>query len=491
MKISEIFNLNKSQHELDFVDIDTSNDTPLFLDPYFLSLRNDRWSVDAHRTLENYFQFILHLFETNHKEEARRNFKFTEPKETCLGLSKSGTKGKSLGDNDATKLFEYILNSRVVESGLVNHVNDMKIFVDNISHDKISDLTTNVIRKPLIKYTQNQCKLHGLKLTKGVPTREYWDTITRSWISTYEDMLVIEDEPVLLVPKSIVIRKQAYYYDSSMYARHHVLNFLVTEELRLNTSLVRTKTLKNGEKRKSVNKEETAKKYGAYKKEFLRNFTIEHPEFYEDFKNIASKNIETLSNEVILDEYSYEFYLAIIDKLISGFQNINPGAAQANEYHDHVIATMTFLFCPDLINPVKEQEINSGRKRIDLVYDNAAEDGYFFNLSTVKDIPSSYIFVECKNYNKTLSNPDFDQLNGRFSINRGKMGFLVFRKSDDEESLIKRCSDYYKDNKNLIIPLQDSDFIEILKQLQNEEFSYGKIPQQNLLQRLTRKIILS
>ncbi|TLQ38377.1 hypothetical protein FEZ33_11920 [Ruoffia tabacinasalis] len=328
-------------------------------------------------------------------------------------------------------------------------------------------------------------------MTKGVPTREYWDTITRSWISTYEDMLVIEDEPVLLVPKSIVIRKQAYYYDSSMYARHHVLNFLVTEELRLNTSLVRTKTLKNGEKRKSVNKEETAKKYGAYKKEFLRNFTIEHPEFYEDFKNIASKNIETLSNEVILDEYSYEFYLAIIDKLISGFQNINPGAAQANEYHDHVIATMTFLFCPDLINPVKEQEINSGRKRIDLVYDNAAEDGYFFNLSTVKDIPSSYIFVECKNYNKTLSNPDFDQLNGRFSVNRGKMGFLVFRKSDDEESLIKRCSDYYKDNKNLIIPLQDSDFIEILKQLQNEEFSYGKIPQQNLLQRLTRKIILS
>ncbi len=37
MNISQFFSLNKSQAELDFVDINPTEDTPLFLDPFFLT----------------------------------------------------------------------------------------------------------------------------------------------------------------------------------------------------------------------------------------------------------------------------------------------------------------------------------------------------------------------------------------------------------------------------------------------------------------------
>ncbi|WP_241433363.1 hypothetical protein [Listeria grandensis] len=64
MKISELFELNRTQNELDFVDIDIENDMPLFIDPYFLSIREDRWSINANRTLESFFSVYVISFST-------------------------------------------------------------------------------------------------------------------------------------------------------------------------------------------------------------------------------------------------------------------------------------------------------------------------------------------------------------------------------------------------------------------------------------------
>ena len=74
MKISQRFNLNKSQAELDFIDIDTDADIPLFIDPFFLNLRNDNWSIEVSRTIRSFFQQVVNLIRSNQIANAKKLF---------------------------------------------------------------------------------------------------------------------------------------------------------------------------------------------------------------------------------------------------------------------------------------------------------------------------------------------------------------------------------------------------------------------------------
>lgn len=130
-----------------------------------------------------------------------------------------------------------------------------------------------------------------------------------------------------------------------------------------------------------------------------------------------------------------------------------------------MVGVLEFIFYPSLINPVKEREIHSGRKRIDILFDNGAPgEGFFHRLQHAMRIPCPYIPIECKNYATDISNPELDQMIGRLSPNRGSFGIIVSRELEDAKKFLDRCRDAYKDQHGLIIPLTDRDLITILEQ---------------------------
>lgn len=237
MKISRIFNLSKSQYELDFVDINPNIDTPLFLDPYYISKCDFPFAIDANSTIRSYFEFLLALLRGNRITQAEELFSHLgESNDLCLGMSRGKPRGHGMGPEDTAAIFKELLQSRAMRSGVMEDIEDFRIFVPNVDKDKVSDMTANIIKKYLINYTIEQCDLHHIPITNNVPSGMYWDSSRKEWNNQFTQRLIIDERPILLVPKRIVSFTDKY--TSTEYRQHFVLNYLQHENLRPRRKLI-------------------------------------------------------------------------------------------------------------------------------------------------------------------------------------------------------------------------------------------------------------
>jgi hypothetical protein len=149
-------------------------------------------------------------------------------------------------------------------------------------------------------------------------------------------------------------------------------------------------------------------------------------------------------------------------QLVRELEGIPTGGQHASKYHTFIMGALESIFYPSLDNPVKEQEVNEGRKRIDIVFNNGRR-GFFDNLVHLHRIKCPYVFFECKNYTNDPENPELDQLMGRFSDKRGEFGILVCRQVKDRRKMLKRCQDIVNDTRRFILVLEDSDIKVLLE----------------------------
>jgi hypothetical protein len=192
-------------------------------------------------------------------------------------------------------------------------------------------------------------------------------------------------------------------------------------------------------------------------KDFLVRFTQQYPEVFADFKKKTKSKIKEVDGAVLENIDAVE----LCEHLKRKLQAIPAGTANASAYHSVIVGILELLLYPNLSHPKKEVPIHDGRKRIDIRYNNSAESGFFFNVPNKNPtLTCFYVYVECKNYSGDVKNPELDQLSGRFSPKRGRVGILSCRTLDPD--FIKRCADTFHDDRGLIIPLSDEDFLKAL-----------------------------
>ncbi|MFZ2975890.1 MAG: hypothetical protein WA055_04685 [Candidatus Moraniibacteriota bacterium] len=459
-KFSKYFNLSKSQFELDFVDVSVNNgDVPLFIDPYAISKRMDFWSVDCHNLVVSFFQNVVDKIKQGDEAGAKYALsELGEPNQTRFGLSRGDDPhGRGVGGEQSEDLYKALSDSTAIKTGLIQDLEECELMIEGIGRDKISDITTNIIRHKLIEYTQFQCELWNIRM-ESTPSGFVWDDVNKKWTNDYVLLPVCNRRSVLLVPKAIA--RFDIEFNHQEYYQHFVLNFLQSEHLNANSSLVRT--LRDGTKRPPTKK--LLKEKNPLSKKFLYEFSKEHSEVLREYRGSKGSFIRELTNEDLLSISSEKNKETALDykSLSEKLDSISAGGEFAADFHNHITGALTAIFYPFLMSPKKEQEIHDGRKRIDIVFQNAAHNGFFFELPNNKSVPSGYIFVECKNYSGDPKNPELDQLAGRFSVNRGRFGFLVCRSFVDKNLFIKRCKDTAQDGRGFILALDDNDIKNLL-----------------------------
>lgn len=454
MRVSEYFNLGKTQAYLDFVDVPIDTDIEVFIDPTALRTLTSNWGSECASLVQYYFESVLNRIKSGKTNEAQLLVSsLCERNEFHLGFSAGKSQGHGFGSKSAESVWGALSKSKASKSGLLKDLEDTCLLIEGIGRDMISDAVCNIIRGPLIRYTQDICSYYGIPLTPNVVSGPIWNPHTEVWENKYVTLPMTSEGKLILVPKIFVRHRLSYGYQD--YYQHFLLPEMQYDELQRNSGLV--ELLKNGNRR--VTKKALKERYGDNKLAVVEQ-TLRFPHVLEEYREAKERSVsppldhEQFAEIETIDPPNW-------DDLIVKLRAVPAGNSAATEYEELIEKIFSALFYPSLCNPRKQHEIHNGRKRIDITYTNEARSGFFAWLS--QHYSCAFLFVECKNYGKEVGNPEVDQLSGRFSPSRGQIGMLVCRSVDNAERLAQRCQDTAKDSRGFIITLTDEDIISLIE----------------------------
>jgi len=359
MRVSEYFKLGRTQPALEFVDVDIRGDTGVFVDPRAIQGIDSNWSSECVALLQSFFSTVLDSIRRGDDVRARLLLaSLSEPNETHLGLSRGRAQGRGMGSDLARHTWSALKQSRAVTTGLLQDLEDTILFIEGIGPDIVSDITTNIIRGPLIQFTKDVSDYYGIPLQSGIASGQLWDHRSRRWTSGFVSLPRTKYGPLLLVPKALVRRQPIF--NPGEYYNDYILPFLQEEELNAPVSSL-VEVLKKGGRR--VTKKALKQKYGQGKSVNLR-VTTRNDELldkYRDAKKGRQSGLPHLTLAGLTDTPFPDW-----EALLKDVTDCPPGRVQATQYHHAVEALLSALFYPALDFPKRESKIHNGRKRIDI-----------------------------------------------------------------------------------------------------------------------------
>ena len=278
---------------MDFVDVDTSKDVKLFLDPLLLS--------DSFRNIVNDFvKTVYKMYTLGNKAGALQLFSHSkECNAIHFGYSVNNSKGTGVSMQMLDQFFGYVYKSvDKIKEKLLTPI-AMPIFVKKFSEDRMSDLLVSLLKKELILYSLEQARLHGLKISDEVQRFDYWDVESHEW-ATFESQYVLVpnesgvEELLILVPKSIASKR--FLVNPSRYISVIFQHLQLSEEHQRANGTPKSK--------KELRESEIVANYQKDKdKSYILDMTLLSPEYYEAYYDNAIRfsDNKSLNDEELIE----------------------------------------------------------------------------------------------------------------------------------------------------------------------------------------------
>src|SRR5438067_2277101 len=137
LRVSEYYRLDRQQPQLDFVDVYTNADVPLFLDPYAIRTLPSPWGQRCVSLIQNFFDRVLDAIRNGQREKGIALLGgLSEPNETHLGLSAARSRGRGLGRGDlARDVADALSASKAVQTGVLQDLEDTILLIPYIGPD--------------------------------------------------------------------------------------------------------------------------------------------------------------------------------------------------------------------------------------------------------------------------------------------------------------------------------------------------------------------
>ena len=394
-------------------------DIPLYVDPFLLWKINSQQDNSLHTTIVNLFNQLGSYYVNGNENESRRILiELSECSEVGLGNSKT-RKGKKIGEKTADEILNLFKAIPQLNNQGFQHFEEIQLLVDNVSKDRISDISCSLIKSFLVDFTIDQCQRLKIPLEKcTIPIYDYKSFQFKSE-ETYLPINPKNKQPIILTPKRWL--KYVHWINYEDYFQNYYI--------------------------KDVDKVYD----GKLNRVQILNFNRHNYNLVQSYISLKEKANKDLTNDPMFTQIpmlSAKRKISTILKLPTGKTN-----NADRDYEDLMVQTMSSLLYPHLDFAKDQSRTESGTQIRDLIFYN--NRSYEFLNDIYDSYESKQLVIELKNV-KELEREHINQLNRYMTDSFGKFG-IIFTRNKVPKNIFQNTIDLWAGQRRCILVMEDKD----------------------------------